>query len=379
MSPAPRRNEGTAPTWKSWLVLLSLLTDPKYVAYRLRRRWARLTGRPAPRPKPFAPTSDAGSDLSSLEVDLVYLWVSGQDPKHREKRNYWLQQYGLPPKLFNPDVRYIEEDELRYSLRSVEAFVPWARKIFIVTDEQVPSWLNLAHPKIQLVEQASLMPDASWSPTFNSVAIEAQLHRIPGLAEHFLHVNDDFFFGQSVRQGDFFARLPDGRVVMKVMFSDDYGHYDVWITPAHQVSYSPLGRLWMYSYNNLKVLLESRRPWWKVRYTDFHQAQSMVKSELRRTTEVFPREYRQSSGSRFRNAHDINFMALTRYRCLQEGSAVPGYLSHRFFPHELDLQGYTRETLPALFCINAGLGDESLRQDRILARLFPQPSAFELP
>jgi hypothetical protein len=166
---------------------------------------------------------------------------------------------------------------------------------------------------------------------------------------------------------------------MKVMFSDDYGHYDVWITPAQQESYSPQGRLWMYSYNNLKVLLESRRPWWKVRYTDFHQAQSMVKSELRKTTEVFPREYRQSSGSRFRNAHDINFMALTRYRCLQEGSAVPGYLSHRFFPHELDLQGYTRETLPTLFCINAGLGDESLRQDRILARLFPQPSAFELP
>ncbi|MGE5091249.1 MAG: Stealth CR1 domain-containing protein [Bacillota bacterium] len=379
MSPAPRPNEGTAPTWKSWLVLLSLLTDPKYVAYRLARRWATLRGKAPPHPRAFAPTSDPGSDLSSLDVDLVYLWVSGQDPKHREKRNYWLQQYGLPPKLFNPDVRYVEEDELRYSLRSVEAFVPWARKIFIVTDQQVPSWLNLAHPKIQLVEQSSLMPEESWLPTFNSVAIEAQLHRIPGLAEHFLHVNDDFFFGQPLRKEDFFARLPDGRVVMKVMFSDDYAHYDVWITPAHQVTYSPHGRLWMYSYNNLKVLLESRRPWWKVRYTDFHQAQSMVKSELRKTTEVFPREYRQSSGSRFRNAHDINFMALTRYRCLQEGSAVPGYLSHRFFPHELDLQGYTRETLPALFCINAGLGDESLRQDRILARLFPQPSAFELP
>jgi hypothetical protein len=379
MSSAPRRNEGTAPTWKSWLVLLSLLTDPKYVAYRLRRRWATLLGKAPPHPRPFEPTNDAGSDLSSLEVDLVYLWVSGQDPKHREKRNYWLQQYGLPPRLFNPDVRYVEEDELRYSLRSVEAFVPWARKIFIITDNQVPPWLNLAHPKIQMVEQASIMPDDSWSPTFNSVAIEAQLHRIPGLAEHFIHVNDDYFFGQPARREDFFARKPDGQVVMKVMFSDDYAHYDVWITPAHQVTYSPLGRLWMYSYNNLKVLLESRRPWRKVRYADFHQAQSMVKSELRKTTEVFPRQYRQSSASKFRNANDINFLSLTRYRCLQEGSAVPGYLPHRFFPHELDLQGYTRETLPALFCINAGLGDESLREDRILARLFPQPSAFELP
>ena len=379
MSAAPRRTEGTAPTWKSWLVALSLLTDPRYISYRLQRRWARLRGKAPPHPRPFPTVAETKDDLSSLEVDLVYLWVSGQDPKHREKRNYWLQQYSLPPRLFNPDVRYVEEDELRYSLRSVEAFAPWVRKIFIVTDNQVPSWLDLANPQIEIVDQASLMPDPDWSPTFNSVAIEAQLHRIPGLAKHFIHINDDFFFGQPARKEDFFARKANGEIVMKVMFSDDYAHYDVWITPAHTVSYSPHGRLWMYSYNNLKVLLESRRPWWKVRYADFHQAQSMVKSELQKTTEVFPRQYRQTSASKFRNAHDINFLALTRYRCLQEGSAVPGYLPHRFFPHERDLQGYTRATLPTLFCINAGLGDESLRGDRILARLFPQPSAFELP
>jgi len=128
MNTAPRPNEGTAPTWKSWLVLLSLLTDPKYVAYRLRRRWARLRGQPAPVPLP-GPARPDTADLSSLDVDLVYLWVSGQDPKHAELRNYWLEQYGLPRRVFNPDIRYVEDDELRYSLRSVEAFVPWARKM----------------------------------------------------------------------------------------------------------------------------------------------------------------------------------------------------------------------------------------------------------
>jgi hypothetical protein len=112
---------------------------------------------------------------------------------------------------------------------------------------------------------------------------------------------------------------------------------------------------------------------------DFHQAHAMVKSELRRTAEVFAREYRHTCGSRFRNAHDINFLVLTRYRCLDDGTAVRGHIPHRFLPHETDLEGYTRETLPKLFCINAGLGDESLRENRILARLFPTPSAFELP
>jgi hypothetical protein len=377
MNTAPRPNEGTAPTWKSWFVLFSLFTDPKYLAYRLRRRWARLRGKPAPVLVPGPARPDRG-DLSSLDVDLVYLWVSGQDPKHAELRNYWLEQYGLPRRVFNPDVRYVEDDELRYSLRSVEAFVPWARKIFIVTANQVPAWLNLAHPKIHIVDQASIIPEPDWSPTFNSVAIEAQLHRIPGLAEHFLHVNDDFFFGQPCRKEDFFARMPDGSIGMKVMFSEGEKNYDNWITPAH-LNQNVLTRLWMYSYNNLKVLLELRRPWRKVRFTDFHQAQSMVKSELERTTREFPREYRQSSGSRFRNANDINFLALTRYRALDRGTAFRAWIPYRFFPHETDLREYTRESLPTLFCINAGLGDESLRHDRILARLFPVPSAFELP
>jgi hypothetical protein len=384
MTASARRGEGSSPVWKSWAVLASVWTDPRYLAYRFRRRWGRLIGRPArpaASPPPAAPPGAAASagDLSSLDVDLVYLWVSGQDPTHREKRNYWLQQYGLPPKVFNPDVRYVEDDELRYSLRSAEQLVPWVRRVFLVTDGQAPSWLNRDHPKVQIVDQATIIPNPDWLPTFNSVSIEAHLQNIPGLSEHFLYSNDDFFFGQPCRKEDFFEQDADGgRVRMKVMFPDPDPNYDRWITPAHRLRYDPLAQLWMYSYNNLKILLESRRPWQKVRYADLHQVQSMVKSELQRTTEVFPRQYRETSASKFRNAHDINFLALTRYRCLQEGSAVMGHLSHRFFPHELDLKGYTRATLPALFCINAGLGDEALRNDRILAHLFPEPSSFEV-
>ena len=383
MTPARRRRAGTEPTWKSWAVVVSMLTDPAYVAYRLRRRWARLAGRPpaAPRARPAAGSGLPApvEDISSLDVDLVYLWVSGQDPKHREKRNYWLEQYGLPPKVFNPDVRYVENDELRYALRSAELFVPWVRRVYIVTDGQVPAWLNQAHPKLRVVDQGEIILNPDWRPTFNSVAIEANLHHIPQLSETFLYSNDDFFFGQPCRKEDFFARSSRrGRVMMKVMFSDPDPNYDRWIMPAHRIRHDPLARLWMYSYDNLKVLLESRRPWRKVRYADFHQVQSMLKSELQRTTEIFPRQYRQTAASRFRNAHDINLLALTRYRCLGAGTAERGHLSHRFFPHESDLRGYTRDTLPSLFCINAGPGDEALRRDRMLDCLFPQPSAFEI-
>ena len=41
--------------------------------------------------------------------------------------------------------------ELRYSLRSVEQFAPWVRQIFVVTNGQIPSWLNLDNPRLTIV------------------------------------------------------------------------------------------------------------------------------------------------------------------------------------------------------------------------------------
>ena len=92
----------------------------------------------------------------------------------------------------------------------------------------------------------------------------------------------------------------------------------------------------------------------------------------------FPREHQETAARRFRSVHDISFISIARYRALARGTAVLGFVPHTFFPYERDLRSYTCETLPTLFCINAGLGEESLREDRILARLFREPSAFEL-
>ena len=47
--------------------------------------------------------------------------------------------------------QYLIVQELRYSLRSVEQFAPWVRQIFIVTNGQIPSWLNLDNPRLTIV------------------------------------------------------------------------------------------------------------------------------------------------------------------------------------------------------------------------------------
>lgn len=102
--------------------------------------------------------------------------------------------------------RFSDKDELKYSLRSVEKYANWVRNIYIVTNGQVPNWLNTSHPRIKIVNHKDIYPNRTHLPTFNSASIECHLHRIDGLSRQFLYLNDDFLFGKPVYPEDFYSR-----------------------------------------------------------------------------------------------------------------------------------------------------------------------------
>ena len=64
-------------------------------------------------------------------------------------------------------------------------FAPWIRKIFIVTNGQIPKWLKLENQTVQVIAHSEMFTEQSDLPTFSSVAIETHLHRIPGLRNVF--------------------------------------------------------------------------------------------------------------------------------------------------------------------------------------------------
>ncbi|CAF0956251.1 unnamed protein product [Brachionus calyciflorus] len=101
--------------------------------------------------------------------------------------------------------RFQDNNELKYSLRSVEKYAPWIRNIYIVTNGQVPNWLNLSHPKIKLVNHSEIFMNKSHLPTFSSSAIETHLHRIKGLSDQFLYFNDDVLLGKRIYLDDFYT------------------------------------------------------------------------------------------------------------------------------------------------------------------------------
>ena len=110
--------------------------------------------------------------------------------------------------------RFADNEELKYSLRSVEKFVPWVRKIFIVTNGQIPSWLDINHPRIKLVTHEEIFVNKSHLPTFSSPAIESHIHRIPGLSKKFIYMNDDVFFGAPVWPDDFYTHSQGHKIYL---------------------------------------------------------------------------------------------------------------------------------------------------------------------
>ncbi|XP_060574334.1 N-acetylglucosamine-1-phosphotransferase subunits alpha/beta-like, partial [Ruditapes philippinarum] len=102
--------------------------------------------------------------------------------------------------------RFRDWGNLRYALRSVEKYADWINHVYIVTNGQVPNWLNTGYHKVSIVKHSDIFRNISHLPTFNAQAIETHIHRIPGLSKSFLYMNDDFFFAQTVELEDFYSK-----------------------------------------------------------------------------------------------------------------------------------------------------------------------------
>lgn len=139
-------------------------------------------------------------------IDVVYTWVDGNDEAWDAAREERLAAFTGTARSRESSgrARFVDRGELRYSFRSLHLFAPWVRRIHLVTAGQVPAWLDVDHPSINVVDHRDLLP-ADALPTFNSHAIETSLHRIEGLAEHFVYFNDDFLLGRPVRPETFFS------------------------------------------------------------------------------------------------------------------------------------------------------------------------------
>lgn len=133
-------------------------------------------------------------------IDFVITWVDGNDPAWQAEKARWQQP---AEKGDCAPVRYRDWDTLHYWFRAVETYAPWVNRVHLITWGHVPTWLNLAHPKLNVVRHEDYIPK-EYLPTFSSHPIELNIHRIPGLAEQFVYFCDDFYLGAPCKPEDFF-------------------------------------------------------------------------------------------------------------------------------------------------------------------------------
>lgn len=321
-----------------------------------------------------------------MDIDLVYLWVAGSDPVWRAKKAACEKDDLLKLPEATGECRFLDNGELRYSLRSVEKFAPWIRRIFIVTDNQIPSWLNTSDPRVSVVDHREIMPHEVL-PVFNSNALELYLHRIPDLSEHFLYANDDMFFGAPVTPDFFFDSR--GLPIVRLKHKSVKRHLDQ-----------------VYPYKVYRAQQEILRRFGR-NYTlsPHHNIDAYCKSDFAACVEEFREQVERSAHSRFRCREDLQ-RSVILYYALAKGRATmrrvsslgsmrpfgawiralfgaPRKVESRYIPMEGgQVERMYRHYSPALFCLNDNERvtpeERNLSRD-FLERLFPERSRFELP
>ena len=158
----------------------------------------------------------------TLPVDLVYLWVDANDPIWKQKQERFKKKFNeTAGEVYNnlpydsvTNTHFEQMDELYFSILSVRKYMNWVRNIYIVVDEQKPKWFDALKeiiPKIQLIDIRQIM-DPQFIPCYNSIAIETNLYKIPGLSEYFIYSNDDMFVGDTIHKNDLISL--DGKVTI---------------------------------------------------------------------------------------------------------------------------------------------------------------------
>ncbi|MBP5529152.1 MAG: Stealth CR1 domain-containing protein [Lachnospiraceae bacterium] len=305
-------------------------------------------------------------------IDFVITWVDGSDPEWIEKRNTYKEDNSADTR----SERYRDFGTLKYLLRGIDAYAPWVRKVYLITEGHLPEWINKDCDKLSIVRHADFMPE-ELLPTFNSNAIEMYLHKIPGLSEKFVYFNDDMIILKKLKEEDFFLRdkprdmlalqpvvaNPYNPVMSNILLNDSIvisRHFDKRKNIKANISkYFHIGYPLMYFvYNFLELAFPLHTGFYTV-----HGASPFLKSTFEELWEKEHDTLYATAQNRFRSKDDVTQYLFREWE-KQKGNFVPANLHRdfRYFNTQNDnksLLSVIRKRSKKMICIN----DSSIEYD----------------
>lgn len=240
-------------------------------------------------------------------VDAVVTWVDASCPLWQEART----RYAADAPAFRFSPAEAPEAEVDLCLSLLVQNLPWLRRIWLVTMRpQKPSCLSRPELKdrVSLVHHDEIFPSTHHLPTFSSHTIEANLCRIPGLAEKFVYFNDDMYVLRPLPESIFFDA---GRPIAWLSKSPP------WTWAYHDDEYN---RAWL----NLRNLF----PCAKLLH---HFPYALTKTNLREAAARFLDRWTKLCGERVRTVQDIPPMGAAINLGVAEGRGVREKLPKALF------------------------------------------------
>lgn len=253
-------------------------------------------------------------------IDAVFMWVDGADPDWDSKRRARLANSPTTWRLDEDhdavsSARFVSRDEIYYSVTAIKSFMPWVRTIYIVTDGQVHQRIAQEYPDVRFVDHSDIFPDPSVLPVFNSQAIESCLHRIQGLAEHFICFNDDVMVVRPLAPTTFFdangaARFFPSNVKINHGANSDAPHLQA-------------------GSNNRDVVLKECG--FEITNAMLHTPLPHLRSVVAELEAQHPDKFVSTRGSAFRSPGDISALSsLAQYYGWATGRYVPSSMNYRY-------------------------------------------------
>ncbi|WP_312836883.1 stealth conserved region 3 domain-containing protein [Pantoea sp.] len=281
-------------------------------------------------------------NFRSDKIDAVYTWVNQAETKWQ---NLWNETFAELE--FDPD-RFTNNDELKYSLRSLNKYAPWLNKIYIVSNCSKPEWLK-NDDTIKWIDHSDIFPSTEMLPTFNSHAIECCLHKIPGLSEKFIYLNDDFILSQPCLPSDFFDET--GR---SISYFESYGM-------VNTSSKKTIEKDYLLAAHNSNKLLKTTFPFYNARNLHRHVPYALKKSVLNDIEKKYSDHFLKTRHAKIRSENDINLTSfLYHHFALATGNSVKSDTSGMIVRPENIKTLLSKDTFKyKMLCFNDGDGSSN--------------------
>lgn len=330
------------------------------------------------------------------KIDFVVTWVDGGDPAWLAEKNRYRGVQATQKSDNN--ARYRDWGILRYWFRAVEKYAPWVNRIYFVTWGHLPEWLDTENEKLVIVNHRDYIPE-EYLPTFSSIPIELNVHRIPGLSEKFVYFDDDMFLNAPVEPEDFFkdGKPRDAFGLDAILFApSSVGHIvgnnveiiNKYFSPRKQLRKLKLRQCFHPAYGPkmlYRTLVLSIWPWFTGIYCD-HLMGCFLKSTFEEVWEKERDVLHRTCQHRFRTNEDVSEW-LFRFWQMVTGNFEPrsgrfGKAFHLTGEIAPELRKALSEEKYRVVCVNdSELTDNVERQQAELEQLFrkkyPEKSSFE--